>query len=222
MSTQPTAPPPASTGKKSPIPLPAAIGLLVIAVLALFFFVVKPMLFPAADDTATPPPAGAPAMPGTPGAPGMPGTPAPPAPGAVAPGAPGPGAKHAQPGMAPKGPGLAPSGPMAPKPPRHAGTPAGKPGGPMSHAPAAMMAPGAGEIAVSGTVQKVLPGAKAVVVRTTRIRLPGKGEITLNPARTKVVYLSSPNPSLKPGAPVTALGPNLGKGKPLHAKQIGR
>lgn len=205
-------------GEKSSIPLPAAIGLLVVALVLLFFLVLRPMLF----SEAPPPPQSGPVegMPG--GAPGGPEVPPPPA----APGGTvgGPGAADSAAGQPPAAPGS----PAAPAPAPGASAPA----------PAAPSAPGdvsltpeTGEILVKGTVTMVDAPKLKLRMSVTAVQLGGQPERALGSPRAKEVVLADNTDivkggqrvklsDIKPGATVWAIGPNLGEGRPLVARAV--
>ncbi|MEJ5299285.1 MAG: hypothetical protein WHZ52_14740 [Armatimonadota bacterium] len=205
-------------GEKSSIPLPAAIGLLVVALVLLFFLVLRPMLF----SEAPPPPSSAPVegVPG--GAPGGSEVPPPPA----APGGTvgGPGAADSAAGQPPAAPGS----PAAPAPEPGASAPA----------PAAPSAPGdvsltpeTGEILVKGTVTMVDAPKLKLRMSVTAVQLGGQAERALGSPRAKEVVLADNTDivkggqrvklaDIKPGAAVWAIGPNLGEGQPLVARAV--
>ena len=81
-------------------------------------------------------------------------------------------------------------------------------------------APKAGEIAVSGTVQKVLPHRTGFVLLVGTLTRPDGTATTLDPPRPKTVTSKALPAGLKPGAAVTAVGKDLGVGKSLPARLL--
>lgn len=191
MSITPEKDPALSPKKTPPAKLAAAVGILVVALAVLFFVVLKPMFFPAEDEFAIPPAA-------------QEGTPAPPG--------------------APVPPGEVP--PQVPDGAPPVATPDSAP------APAAAMAlsPQEGEIVVFGAISEIRPDG-SLMIRTSRVNLYQQGEIQLEPARLKEVKLAPGGAVTQAGTPsgteafgigvnITAVGPNLGEGKVLSAREI--
>jgi hypothetical protein len=209
--------------KTSSIPLPAAIGLLAVALVLLFFTVLRPMLFSEAPPPSSPAPEA-----GVEGVPGAPGVPPPP----VSPGGNvgGPGAADSAAGQpAPAPPPPAPAAP-APGPAAPAGG-----GGATSPAPAVpgdvSLSPETGEILVKGTVTQVDGPKLKLRMSVTSVQLGGQPERALGAPRAKEVVLADNTDivkggqrvkltDIKPGAAVWAIGPNLGEGQPLVARAV--
>ncbi|MEI6915783.1 MAG: hypothetical protein WCL39_11675, partial [Armatimonadota bacterium] len=85
---------------------------------------------------------------------------------------------------------------------------------------AGALVPTQGEIVVNGTVTSVKSGGNVFTIKATSIVLPGKGKIVLSPPRAKKIMHKIDPANYKPGTPVSALGPNEGKGEMLVAKKI--
>lgn len=184
MSITPDKDPALSPKKTPPAKLAAAVGILVVALVVLFFVVLKPMFFPSEDEFAYSPAAqeGAPAPPG------------------------------------------APPAPAPDEPPAASGNGVPAPATPTS------LTPLEGEIVVYGAISEIRPDG-SLMVRTSRVNLYQQGEIQLEPARLKEVKLAPGGMVTQAGSPTTseafgiglnisAVGPNLGEGKVLTAREI--
>lgn len=191
MSITPDKDPALNPKKTPPAKLAAAVGILVVALAVLFFVVLKPVFFPAEDEFAYPPEVQE-GAPAPAEAPVPPGDVAPPVPDGMAP--------MATPDSVP-----APAAPMA-------------------------LTPQEGEIVVYGAISEIRPDG-SLMIRTSRVNLYQQGEIQLEPARLKEVKLASGGAITKAGNPsgneafgigvnITAVGPNLGEGKVLSAREI--
>lgn len=225
----------AKQGKQS-IPPAAAVGLLAVALVALFFTVIKPTFFSGEVTPPTPSPgvntpsASQMPLPGQPGGPPLPV------------GAPPPGANtqpSAQPNAAAPPPPMAPPSADVPKttspsrPPQSVNDGKGVPSTTMgvSRSPVSggKLKPLPNEIVVSGNITSVKAGQYKMKV--ARVELPGKPPIVISPPRNKVIVLDkqtrftknravTAKTNVKTNASVSVVGPNLGKGAPLVAREV--
>ena len=157
--------------KTSSIPLPAAIGLLAVALVLLFFTVLRPMLFSEAPPPSSPAPEAG--VEGLPGAPGVPPPPVSPGGNVGGPGAADSAAGQPAPAPPPPAPAAPATGPAAPA--------AG--GGASAPAPAApgdvSLTPETGEILVKGTVTQVDAPKLKLRMSVTSVQLGGQPERAL-------------------------------------------
>ncbi len=203
----------AGDGAKSAIPLPAAVGLLLVALVLLFFTVLRPRLF----SEAPPPPAQQ--MEGMPAAPPLEGPEGPPPP--------------AAPGGMPGGPGAADmaGSPPAPAPGSAAPAPSSAPAAPPPAPGDVSLTPETGEILVKGTATVVDASRLKLRMNVTAVQLGGQPERALSAPRAKEVVVADNTDIIKggqrvkladipAGSAVWAIGPNLGEGQPLVARAV--